>query len=539
MVRRRQLLFLIIVGLFVFSLVNFSAAQSIEYSVDHQWCQIFINQDGTIDLKYNVTLTVTSGKINGFYVGQPNSDFTPGIALDQNNNLLDVFDASSGSDYKIDVILYEPLTAGNSLWFTVTTNVAGMIFNDTTNPGNLGLRFAPQWISDKTINDVRVQIILPEGVSSGDYATENLPNGTSTVEGRLALYWEKAYLEPNERFFFGVSFPAEFMPDYKPSEDSFEGLAVVIAGVVAFLFATFSFIFVLSRVGKNKYASPKISMETLGIKRGLTAIEAAYLLDLKPQQIITATLYSLLHKRAVWVEKPNPAVKIKLLPPYEDKIGTKENPLRYYEIDFLNSLKTDGTLNEEKLARTIMTLRDTVEKKIEGYSRKETVEYYRKIVDKAWKQVELAGTPELASNAYDEQLLWLMLDPNQRQRTTTVFQDKVFQPNPLWYWWWYGYGTYHPHPTYKPDVKAPTQSSKPPVIPGAEFADNIATSIETTANSIVANIEKFANSIVPPPPKVSHQPARKGSSCVCACAACACACACVSCACACAGGGAH
>ena len=56
-------------------------AQNIVYSVDHQWAQIFINQDGTIDLTYNITLTTNSGVIHGFYVGQPKSDFTIGQAL--------------------------------------------------------------------------------------------------------------------------------------------------------------------------------------------------------------------------------------------------------------------------------------------------------------------------------------------------------------------------------------------------------------------------------------------------------------------------
>ena len=61
-------------------------AQNLVYSVDHQWAQIFINQDGTIDLTYNITVTVTSGVMHGFYVGQPKSDFTPGQAVDQYGN---------------------------------------------------------------------------------------------------------------------------------------------------------------------------------------------------------------------------------------------------------------------------------------------------------------------------------------------------------------------------------------------------------------------------------------------------------------------
>jgi hypothetical protein len=540
MVKRTYFLAVILALTIALMALSTVTAQNIVYSVDHQWAQIFINQDGTIDLTYNITLTVTSGVIHGFYVGQPKGGFTPGQAVDQYGNNLQASDASSGSDYRVDVTLNQPLTAGNSIWFTVTTNVAGMISNDTQNPGNLGMQFAPEW-TDVPINDVRVQIVLPPGATTSDVkTTQNFYNSTSIVEGRLAVYWEKPVLQPNEQFLVGVSFPAKYLPNYNPSQvGGLEGLEVLILLLGLATFAIFVIGFIIFKVRKSTYLTPRVSMETLGIKRGLTAVEASYLLDLKPTQIVTEILYSLLQKRAAWAEETKPALKLRVLPPFDNKTGSAENPLRYYEIDFLSSLKANGTLDEEKLAHTIMFLRDTVEQKLQGYSRKDTVDYYQKIVTQAWTQVEQAGTVELASNAYDEQLLWLMLDPNQRSRTETVFKDRVFQPNPLWFWWWYGYSQYNPHPTYKPNVEAPAQSGKPPAIPGAEFANNISTAVENTSNNIVLSLEKFANAIVPAPPQASHEPTHHGADCVCACADCACACACVSCACACAGGGAH
>jgi len=544
MVRKIPLLLVILLTFTVaVSAASSVNAQTLVYSVDHEWAQIFINQDGTIDLTYNITVTVTSGTMHGFYVGQPKADFTSGQGVDQYGNTLQVADVSSSGDYKVDVTLNQPLTAGNSVWFQVTTNVAGMIYNDTQNPGNFGMQFIPQWISDTAISDVRVQIVLPPGATTSDVkTTENFYNGTSTVNGQLAVYWEKPSIQPNEQFKIGVSFPASFMPNYIPSSSS-GGLDTVsfdtIVGAAIVLFAIVILVLIVASIRKSSYVSPKVSMETLGAKRGLTAVEASYILDMKPTQIVTEIIYSLLQKRAVWAQETKPSLKLKVLPPFDNKTGPKDNPLRYYEIDFLNSLKADGSLDEEKLAHTIMFLRDTVEQKLQGYSRKDTVDYYRKIAAQAWTQVEQAGTVELAANAYDEQLLWLMLDPNQRTHTETVFRDRVIQPNPLWFWWWYGYTTYHPNPTYTPNPSAPAQSGPPPAIPGADFANTIATSVEKTSNNIVVNVEKFANAIVPPPPKVSHDPAHPKADCVCACHACACACACVSCACACAGGGGH
>jgi hypothetical protein len=523
----------------VASVAGFANAQSSNlYNVDHEWAQIVINQDGTIDLTYNISLTVTQGRLTAFDVGQPNLDFTIGQAADQYGHQLHTY------SYTADVAsvdFYQQVNAGESIWYTITTNVAGMIYNDTMNPGNYGMQFIPQWISDTAISDLRVQIILPQGVQVGEVkTTENFYNGTSFVDNELAVYWEKPSLAPNEQLTLGVSFPAQYMPNYVPSNSGggvgFDFI-VIIFGVVGALLAFIIFIYIIYRVSKSSYTKPQVSMETLGIKRGLTAVEASYLLDMKPPQIVTEILYSLLQKRAVWSEDTKPSLKLKLLPPYENKTGTKENPLRYYEIDFLNAIKPDGTLDEEKLARTIMFLRDTVDEKLKGYSRKDTVDYYRRIVTQAWTQVEQAGTPELASNAFDEQLLWIMMDPNQRTRTETIFHDRPFQPQPMWFWWWYGYTIYHPNPIYYPNINTPAQSGPAPSIPGADFANNIATSMEKTSNNIVVSLEKFANAIVPPPPKASHEPASHKESGVCACAACACACACVSCACACAGGG--
>jgi hypothetical protein len=538
---RKSFLLTVILALAVASLsVSLVSGQDRVYTFDHEWAQIFINQDGTIDLTYNVTLTLASGDaIRYVQLGQPKGDFTRGEAVDQYGHQLETSDSSSGSNYQVQVNLYQPLTAGNTIWFTVTTNVAGMIYNDTQNSGNYGMQFIPQWMS-VPIDDVRVQIVLPPNVAVNKVKTlpDKFWNSTSTVEDRVAVFWQISVLQPNEQYLLGVSFPASSMPDYNPTQSSggigLETIALIVLPIIALVVI----VVVIQVARKSTYSSPKVSMETLGIRRGLTAVEASYLLDMKPTQIVTEILYSLLQKRAVWVESANPALKLRIMPAFKNKTGTDENPLRYYEIDFLHAVKDDGTLDEEKLAHTVMFLRDTVEQKLRGHSRRDTVDYYRKIVTKAWSQVEQAGTTDLASKAYDEQLLWLLLDPNTRSRTETTFHDRPFQPSPIWFWYWYGYTRYNPHPTYTPNVDAPANAAKPPTIPGAKFADNIATAVEKTSSNIVTDIEKFANAIIPmQTQQASHAPAHHEADCVCACAACACACACVSCACACAGGG--
>jgi len=510
-----------------------------QYHLEHEWAKIWINQDGTIDLLYDISITLDSGDdINFVYIGQPQRDFTIGTAKDQYGHTLTATDASSGSDYKVRVYLHEPLRAGQTVRFNLTTNVADMIYLDTQT--NVGMKFKPTWWQEASVLDLQVQVVLPPGVTIDNVTTtEEFWSGTFLEDDRLSIFWQRGDLSPNQEYTFGVSFPKEYVQSYETQPTGVVaflqqyGPALLIFGVLVAAIGAVVYV-----VRKRPYLVPSVSMEALGIRHGLTAVEASYLLDVKPTRIVTEILYSLLKKRAVWVESATPALKLKTMQPFQDKTGTPETPLRYYEKDFLNAINQEGTLDEEKLAQTVVFLRCTVEEKLRGYCRRDTIDYYRKIVAKAWQQVEQAGTPELASKAYDEQLLWLFLDPNYKSRTQTTFRDKAFEPSPFWLWYWYGYRHYHSKPTYNPNIETPSQAAKPPTIPGADFANNIATAVENTSNNIVTSLEKFANAIVPmPTAKASTKPAHHRSSCVCACAACACVCACVSCACACAGGG--
>jgi len=539
---KSRLLQTAVIGAFILAmLINTSSAQVKQYHIEEEGAKVWINQDGTIDLFYDIVFAADSGSFTWVEIGQPKRDFTIGAAIDQYGHTLMTSDVSNSTNFKVRVYFYSPLPAGQTLRFNLTTNVANMIYEDTQNPGNVGMEFAPTWWPEASVRDLLVLVVLPEGVTWQNVKTSIDWDNNSTEDSRLTIFWQRQNLSPNQKYTFGVSFPKEYVQSYVAQPTGLVallqkyGIPLITLGVSVFVIGA-----VIVVVLKRQYLMPTISMETLGVRRGFTAVEASYLLDMKPTKIVTEILYSLLQKRAVWVESATSSLKLKIMQPFENKVGTSEMPLRYYEIDFLNAIKEDGMLDEEKLAHTVIFLRETVEEKMRGYCRRDTIDYYRKIVAKAWEQVEQAGTPELASKAYDEQLLWLFLDPNYQARTQTAFRDRAFEPNPFWLWYWYSYQHYHPNPTYKPNVETPTQAAKPPTIPGADFANNIATAVEKTSNNIVANLEKFANAIVPVPvaAKASKAPARHGSSCVCACAACACVCACVSCACACAGGGA-
>ena len=532
MVSRRALMPALGLFLLPLMLAPFTGAyaQAITYRVDKEYVKIWINQDGTIDLQYDIKMTCLSGSIGGFYVGMPKGDFKIGSAKDMSGATLTAEDASSGDTYQVDVTLARRIGSGESAEFYLITNVAGMIYRDEQNPGNYGMQFTASWFEDAQVIDLRVLIVFPPGAETD--LVKNTPDWSSppvhdpSEDNRLTMYWERHSLGQGDKFTVGVSFPSSLMPSYNPEGGLSWSTILGIAG--AGIFAVIVGLVVVQNVRRGTYVRPNMKIESLGVKAGLSAVEAAQLIGLPPQKVLMATLYGLLMKKAVGVEGIEPRIRIRALENHPE--------LRYYEAEFVRAIKQDGMLDESVLAFMLMDLRDTVDNKLKGYCREDTVNYYREVVDKAWKQVEGAQTPELASNLYNENLLWLLLDDKCADKTQDKFGQMVFIPSPDWWWWWDYNMRYVPHPPSPTDMTSGRTS-----MPGADFANSIATALETGSSKIVSNMEELAKRILPPPPQEAkaREPVHHESNCVCACHSCACVCACVSCACACASGGAH
>jgi hypothetical protein len=207
------------------------------------------------------------------------------------------------------------------------------------------------------------------------------------------------------------------------------------------------------------------------------------------------------------------------------KLPFKENGLRPYEKEFVAAVEKDGGLGEKKLQNMLVALIKAVEKKMKGFSHRETVEYYRKIVKTAWRLVEEAGTPDVKVEEFTNGLEWTMLDDDFAGRARTVFVG-YHVPTPVWW------GRAVPAAT--PAAGAGGVGLDMPTLPGANFANAVVTRVEGIANSVVSKVESFTGKVsatTNPPVRSSGGGWSGGGS------SCACACACAGCACACAGGG--
>jgi hypothetical protein len=555
-----------------FGYVPFAHAQ-VTYSVSREWVKVWINSDGTVDFLYNISYTYLSGSPQGiFTVGMPKSGFQVHYCEDISGSSLTYQDISSGNYYGIDVYMKQPVSLTREITFVVYASVTGLVNPDSQNPGNYGLQFFPStFASASGAEDLRLEIVLPPGVNSSEvkYPTGLPFDNVFEDENRTAIYWERTAWAAGDTFTGGVSFPQQYitstpMPTTTPtptfiftptptSNQGFPGVDLGILGVVGFLIVVFVVVAVIAGVAKSAYQSPLLSVEALGANRSLTAVEAGLVMGLEPVRVLTMMLYGLLLKRMIVVTETEPLLKLKKLEAPAG--GAAAASPRYYEIDVLSAIKPDGTLDEGALARTYQGLVNTVNRKLRGYSRVDTENYYKSIVDKAWLQVTQAGTPELKGDALNQNLDWLLADGKFNDRFKTAFPPNIIiVPNPAWWWYWGGprFPTGQPSGQVlsKPAAGAPASSplapapipAKPTPLPGQDFANSVVRGMQSASNNMVKNIQDFANKLVPF--AQAPQQSREGSvagrpSCVCACHACACACACVGCACACAGGGAR
>jgi hypothetical protein len=279
------------------------------------------------------------------------------------------------------------------------------------------------------------------------------------------------------------------------------------------------------------YLPPKIALEGHGIKRGLTAVESAILLEQPMDKILTMILFAVIKKGAATVTKRDP-LTIEVADPLPEN-------LRKYEKDFLIGFQESSIAKRRRaLQKAMVNLIKSVGKKLKGFSRRETTDYYESIVKRAWAQVEAADTPEVKSDKYNEVMEWTMLDKDYDDRTREVFRHHpVFVP--IW-WNRYDPGYSRGVASAGPSKPALSRSGSPsvslPNLPGSDFAASVVGGVQNFSAGVVGSISDFTGGVTKvtnPIPKSTYRGSgRSGGG-----SSCACACACAGCACACAGGG--
>ncbi|MEM2961023.1 MAG: hypothetical protein QXU67_05400, partial [Candidatus Bathyarchaeia archaeon] len=206
--------FLIFLSILIFfTTISYGGGEEVRYRVDKEWVHIWINKDGSIHILYNITLTYTAGSPEGIIlVGMPKEDFQIQYVQDIENRGLNY----ELAPYGIEVELTGPINLNQPNTIIIDAIVSGMIYEDETNPGNVGLKFYPSTFegAEGSATDIRVIITLPEGVEENEIKyLEGKPfnNVFRDEENLVAVYWEEKNWVAYENFWVGVSFPEKYV----------------------------------------------------------------------------------------------------------------------------------------------------------------------------------------------------------------------------------------------------------------------------------------------------------------------------------------
>ncbi len=533
-------------------------AQAYSFGVQKETVDVSWNADGTESLDYVFVFNNQPGAhvIDFVDVAMPNNNFDMSTAsADVEGTPVDVSQGDyqgSGSGFSVVMgsLAIQPGASG-----TVHAHmgrITGVLYPDTSDSSYASADFGPAyWVSQNVVGttELTVTFHLPPGVKPDEpryHPAQNWPGASEPQtgldsEGRVTYSWSAPNASAAAQYTFGASFPKSYVPaDAIVTVPAFDW-----AGTITWAFqnlgtclciAFFGFMFVgvpiLGVINGNRrklqYLPPRISIEGHGIKRGLTAVEAAILLEEPLDKVLTMILFSVVKKGAATVTASDP-LTIQVTTPAPDG-------LQDYEVSFLNAFKSGTPTDRQKsLSDLTVALVKSVSEKMKGFSRKETQDYYKSIMEQAWAQVEAAQTPEVKGQKIDENLEWTMLDRDYEDRSRRVFTGPIYFPM-----WWGHYDPAYSGGLSGGHMAAPASaapSSRPSsALPGADLAASMVGGVQNFSRQVVGNLNTFTSKITnatnpPPPPSRSTYRGGGGGG------GCACACACAGCACACAGGG--
>lgn len=586
----RRLLF----ALFAAVLLTCAANADYSFKVPKSEAIVMLETDGSMTVSVSYEFVNLGQKLDYIDIGLPNNNFSIGDVQVSLNGEVDRKIKVVKADYQQTGLRYgitlemggESIPNGESATIDVVIpNIKKNMFEATSETKDeqeieyVGFEFSPNYFGKKYVSgktEYSFVIVFPYGVTSEQvyyyspqkWPGEENPDAWISDDGRIVYNWVSSSADICSEYIFGGKYPKSILTSTSnlvvPSSGSGSssddawwemplGMLVCFAPIIGFIIWIVKKIKDASKTPAPRtprsYLPPQIKTDGEGIKRGLTAVEAAIILETDLERVISMILYGLSKKEVIVVKSHDP-LDVEIADPLPENIYE-------YEKNFIEALREPDLKGKRtKMRNAMQELIMGVTKKMEGFSLKETQEYYRGICEKAWKQVEDAETPELKSKLLGDNFGWAMLDEKPEKKIEETFSGYDMLPPT---WWWrvdpgyrrpaaYSYSS--PSDSHKSSGSSGSEkrsgsssssSPKPsamPVLPGAMFARSITNSARGLSTAMVGDMSRFKASVrgktnpVPISSSSGHSSGGGSSSC-----ACACACACAGCACACAGGG--
>lgn len=482
-----------------------ATAQDYSFSVPSLKMQVFVNADASVKIVYDITFNNRGRPIDVVDIGTPHEDYRLGnVTASIGGAALRDVRKSGYVDPGFEVHLDgRTIAAGSEATLHVEFTMPDMVYQDTTNPDNASLRITPTWFDRKFVtgqSDIQVAIHLPAGVKPEEALHHGKQFSAKAIFGEdkhtvVSWRWPSSRATgPHEA---GVSFPKRGMTRVvtmskfgllvkwfreSPGVRFLAGIAFLIGfGILFFRFSggtgisvfvvlalvlviwfynspaahLIAFIPLIVLIALNewhlwrrqpRYVSAIAQVEGGGIKRGLTAPEAAVLLELTLGKVLTLVIFGLLKKRILRQVQAEP-LTVEVDPPFKLPDDARADPKKQakfyrragrdnntvihpYEHPFLFLLESNPgkPAAELNFSAPVKNLIERVVARMKGFDLSDTQDYYRSIVSRAMTQARSIGEIEQREEALDRDFEWLLLDDDY----PTVFTHRDYHYRPSW-----------------------------------------------------------------------------------------------------------
>ncbi len=454
-----------------------------------------------------------------------------------------------------EVHLDHPIPPGRSGLLHVEFTVPNLVFQDTTRNDYASLRITPTWFGDRYVvgaTHLQVAVQLPKNVQPDDVLHQglNFTRKAATPQGAL-VGWDFGDVRLTGPHEVAVSFPKGdkqrvvvmsnldlLLKWFRNSPRARIALGVIFLALLAFLFFRFSggtgwsvyailsigacigfyispvlhllaFPMIVVLIGLNewllerrkmRYLPPIAQVEGGGIKRGLTAPEAAVLLELPVAKALSLVIFGMLKKGVLHQVQADPltvevddAFQVKPAEAladgerratfYRDAAIKRGVAIHTYEHPFLFLLQSNPgkPVHEIGFSLPMKMLIEGTAARMKGFDLSETKEYYQSIVHKATQQAAAIGDIPQREQTIDRNFEWILMD----DAFPTVF----------------GYGPYRPiwtRGSMSPTAAAPTVltagPSSAPRMPGTTTFGDVASGFAGWAQNTMGSL---ASAITP------------------------------------------
>ncbi len=353
----KRILVSLSVFILVFAVTANASAQDLPYrfQVNKEDVHVYLNSDGTMSLDYTWVFTnqPNSHIIDFVDVGMPNYNFDMGtVKADVNGSPVSVSKGDyAGSNSGFAVVMGNRAipAGGTGTVHVYVGKIEQVLYPDDNDEAYASAAFTPAYFGSQYVSgttDLTMTFHLPKDMAPEEPRWHAAPSGFPSepetaydVNNHITYTWNSPNASASDYYLFGASFPRSYVPVesiyVKPaepwiSEDTV--FSLLCAGFFGFIFIGLPALSVYSNnKRKLQYLSPRVAIEGHGVKRGLTAVEAAILLEQPLDKVLTMILFGVVKKNAGQVIKRDP-LDIQSIDPLPEKIHD-------YERDVLGAFK--------------------------------------------------------------------------------------------------------------------------------------------------------------------------------------------------------